>query len=345
MNSSNVKLTAYSHGAGCGCKIAPAVLSEILKGVDTPFLSPHLLVGNNTRDDAAVYQLDESTAIISTTDFFMPIVDDPVDFGAIASVNSLSDIYAMGGQPLMAIAILGWPIDKLNPEIAGQVMQGATQACSKAGIPIGGGHSIDAPEPIFGLAVTGKVHPDQLKTNTAASAGCELFITKPLGVGILSTAQKKGILEQEDFERMRSQMLQLNVAGAAFSKLNSVKSMTDVTGFGLLGHLLEMCEGSEVYAELWMDKVPLIPNLTTYIQANSLPGGTYRNFASYGEKVSPLTDYQKAILCDPQTSGGLLVAVTPEGKAEFLEVSRETGVSLDSIGVLKKEGSYRIEVK
>ena len=273
MNNSSIKLTAYSHGAGCGCKIAPAVLSKILSGVHTPLLDPNLLVGNTTRDDAAVYQLDDSTAIISTTDFFMPIVDDPADFGAIASVNSLSDIYAMGGQPIMAIAILGWPLDKLSPEIAGKVMQGATRACSEAGIPLAGGHSIDAPEPIFGLAVTGKIHPKHIKTNTGASEGCELFLTKALGVGILSTAQKKGILKEEDFEQMRSQMLQLNKAGKEFSRLDAVKSMTDVTGFGLLGHLLEMCEGSGVFAELWMDKIPLIPNLDSYIEANSLPGG------------------------------------------------------------------------
>ena len=345
MSNSSIKLTAYSHGAGCGCKIAPAVLSEILEGVDAQFSVPNLLVGNTTRDDAAVYQLDESTAIISTTDFFMPIVDDPADFGAIAAVNSLSDIYAMGGQPLMAIAILGWPLDKLSPEVAGEVMQGATRACSEAGIPLAGGHSIDAPEPMFGLAVTGKIHPNDLKTNTGATVGCELFLTKALGVGILSTAQKKGILNEVDFEAMRKQMLQLNLAGTTFSKLASVKSMTDVTGFGLLGHLLEMCEGSGVFAELWMDKVPLIPHLETYIQANSLPGGTHRNFASYGEKVSPLSDYQKAILCDPQTSGGLLVAVAPGGRAEFLETSRGLGLSLESVGQLKEKGEFRIEVK
>ncbi len=345
MDGPSIKLTAFSHGAGCGCKISPKILGDILKDVGPSFPSTQLLVGNDTRDDAAVYQLDEETAIISTTDFFMPIVDDPEDFGGIAAVNAISDVYAMGGQPLMAIAILGWPVDKLPPEVASQVVRGAQNACFQAGIPLAGGHSIDAPEPIFGLAVTGKIHPKKLKSNASAQDGCKLFLTKPLGVGILSTAQKKGKLSQADFELMRKQMLQLNSIGVPYSQLPEVKSMTDVTGFGLLGHLLEMCEGSNLSSEIWMDKIPLLPNLESYIKENSLPGGTHRNFASYGEKVSPLTAYQKAILCDPQTSGGLLVAVDPNGVGEFLELSKNEGLNLEAIGILTAADRGRITVK
>ena len=345
MEVSEIKLTKYSHGAGCGCKISPAVLGEILSQAGTALPYPELLIGNSTRDDAAVFQLDASTAIISTTDFFMPIVDDPEDFGGIAAVNAISDVYAMGGRPLMAIAILGWPIDKLAPEVAGRVIKGAQVACQEAGIPLAGGHSIDAPEPIFGLAVTGQAHPQQIKTNSGAVAGCELFLTKALGVGILSTAQKREVLLPGDFDQMRLQMLQLNSIGAAFGKLQGVLSMTDVTGFGLLGHLMEMCEGSDTYAELWMDKVPLLHNIRTYIDQDTLPGGTHRNFASYGSKVSPLTPFQKAILCDPQTSGGLLVAVEPQGEGEFLQVSQQAGLELVAIGRVKSSGDYRIEVR
>ena len=344
MDGSEVKLTKYSHGAGCGCKISPGVLGEILSQAGPTFSHPELLIGNTTRDDAAVFQVDETTAIISTTDFFMPIVDDPEDFGGIAAVNAISDVYAMGGNPLMAIAILGWPIDKLPPEVAGRVVKGAQKACQEAGIPLAGGHSIDAPEPIFGLAVTGQIHPKHIKTNAGAIEGCELFLTKALGVGILSTAQKRGVLLSEDFDKMRRQMLQLNSIGAEYGKLSGVISMTDVTGFGLLGHLMEMCEGSDVYAELWMDKIPLLPNLPSYIDQNTLPGGTHRNFTSYGEKVSPLTPFQKAILCDPQTSGGLLVAVAPEGVGEFLRVSQEAGLELAAIGRINSSGKYRVEV-
>jgi selenide,water dikinase len=333
-----VRLTEYSHGAGCGCKIAPAVLTRILSDVQ-PVLDPRVLVGNGARDDAAVYALDEERVIISTTDFFMPIVDDPADFGAIASVNAISDIYAMGGKPILAIAILGWPINTLDPEVAGQVLQGAAAACGRAGIALAGGHSIDAPEPIFGLAVTGTALRRDLRTNTQARAGCELYLTKPLGIGILTTAQKKSILREADFATARDWMLTLNDLGPELAQLGTVASFTDVTGFGLLGHLIELCEGSDLCAEIRFDAVPKLDMLPFYLDQRTLPGGTKRNFDSYGHKVTPLTDEQKAVLCDPQTSGGLLVAVDPGGREDFLRLTRARGLELVPFGVLKEAGN------
>jgi selenide,water dikinase len=253
-----VRLTEYSHGAGCGCKIAPKVLEEILKTQGSWNVYPELLVGNETKDDAAVFAMDNGRAIISTTDFFMPIVDDPYDFGAIASVNAISDVYAMGGKPLMAISILGWPINKLSSEIAAQVIEGARSICDKAGIPLAGGHSIDSKEPIFGLAVTGMVNQQQIKSNHTAVSGCELFLTKPLGIGILTTAQKNNMADPEDFQKAVDQMLVLNDVGMELSQLPGIMAMTDVTGFGLLGHLIEMCDSSRVSAEIEYSKVPVI---------------------------------------------------------------------------------------
>ncbi len=336
MPLSPIRLTEYSHGAGCGCKIAPAVLTRILQGVapQGTAADPRLLVGNGARDDAAVYALDEDRAIISTTDFFMPIVDDPGDFGGIAAVNSISDVYAMGGTPILAIAILGWPVDKLDPEVAGQVMQGAAEACKRAGITIAGGHSIDAPEPIFGLAVTGTARRSELRTNTQARVGCELYLTKPLGVGILTTAQKRGVLREADFATVREQMLTLNDIGTALARLGAVATMTDVTGFGLLGHLIEVCEGSGVRAEIRYDTVPRLASLPHYLEQRTVPGGTMRNFASYGDRVGPLTEEQRIVLCDPQTSGGLLVAVDPAGREEFIELTRARNLDLAPFGTL-----------
>ncbi len=343
------KLTQYSHGAGCGCKISPGVLSEILQG-SAAFRtdSPNLLVGNTDRDDAAVYDLGDGTAVISTTDFFMPIVDDPVDFGRIASVNAISDIYAMGGTPLVAIAILGWPIDKLPPDVAGLVMKGAQLACTEAGIPLGGGHSIDSPEPIFGLAVTGRVDIEKLKMNKTAQAGDVLFLTKPLGVGILTTAQKKGILETAHATMARDSMVQLNSIGAVLSDLEYVHAMTDVTGFGLAGHLLEMCEGSGLAAEVKTEVLPLIDEqaIKHYLEQGSVPGGTNRNFASYGDKISQLTETERNILCDPQTSGGLLIAVERAKAHEVAALLRENGMPDTPIGELrrKEEKGYVLTV-
>ena len=328
----NIRLTQYSHGAGCGCKISPKVLESILADDTTAYQDACLLVGNRTKDDAAVYDVGDGQAIISTTDFFMPIVDDPYDFGQIASVNAISDVYAMGGEPVMAIAILGWPVDKIPASVAQRVLQGSRAACARAKIALAGGHSIDAPEPIFGLAVTGRVPIAHLKRNDQATVGCHLFLTKPLGVGILTTAQKKGLVNEADLELARQSMLQLNDAGAAFGTLPYVTAMTDVTGFGLLGHLAEVCEGSGVSAVIQADQVPRLSVVDRYIAQNSLPGGTHRNWDSYGHKISNITNLQKALLCDPQTSGGLLVAVEADSSEAFVEYARTLGLELQAFG-------------
>lgn len=345
MDLSTIKLTQYSHGAGCGCKISPAILDKILH---SPIAAPpdaRLLVGNDKRDDAAVLDLGNGTALISTTDFFMPIVDDPFDFGRIASANAISDVYAMGGKPVLAIAILGWPIDKLPPEVAQKVLEGARSICAEAGITLAGGHSIDCPEPVFGLSVNGMVNIDQLKQNSTAQAGCRLYLTKALGVGILSTAQKKGILKPEDAAIALKSMVTLNKPGALFAEIEGVKAMTDVTGFGLLGHLSEMCEGSGLSAEIEFDKVPVIDSLDYYLDQQCFPGGTQRNWNSYGHKVGPLTDKQRFILADPQTSGGLLVAVTEEAADEFERLLQSHNLPSDSFGRLKEsEGTHLIQV-
>src|SRR5688572_28845249 len=295
METKTVRLTQYSHGAGCGCKISPSVLSEILQRVPRGTPDPRLLVGYETRDDAAVYAIDDKNAMISTTDFFMPIVDDAFDFGAIASVNAISDVYAMGGKPLLAIAILGWPVDKLDASVAGDVLHGARNACSRAGIPLAGGHSIDAPEPVFGLAVTGMIERSRIRSNNLAKAGDELYLTKPLGVGILTTAQKRGALRDQDMQTVRNVMLQLNDIGTELSGIPAVRSMTDVTGFGLLGHLIEMCEASGGSAEVQFEDVPRLEGFLDYIAQGCVPGGTGRNFQSYGDKVATMPAEQRVI--------------------------------------------------
>ena len=312
-----IKLTQYSHGAGCGCKISPSILDTILHTEFKKTFFSDLLVGNESRDDAAVFDLGDGTCIVSTTDFFMPIVDDPFTFGSIASVNAISDVYAMGGEPLMAIAILGWPINKIPPEVAKKVLEGSREVCRQAGIPLAGGHSIDCPEPVFGLAVTGKLKKADLKRNNTARPGDVLYLTKPLGIGIITTAQKKGIVKKPHLEVAVETMLALNVLGATFGKIPYVTALTDVTGFGLLGHLSEVCEGSGVSAQVEFDKVPKFDFLESYVQQNSTPGGTTRNWDSYGGRISGVTDYQKAILADPQTSGGLLVAVEASRASDF----------------------------
>ncbi|MEA3299015.1 MAG: selenide, water dikinase SelD [Pseudomonadota bacterium] len=339
-----IRLTQYSHGAGCGCKISPQVLDTILAGSGAQHLDPRLWVGNASKDDAAVYAIDDERGVVSTTDFFMPIVDDPFDFGRIAATNAISDIYAMGGDPLMAIAILGWPVNVLAPEVAREVIRGGRAVCDEAGIPLAGGHSIDAPEPIFGLAVTGIVERRFLKRNDTATAGCRLYLTKPLGIGILTTAEKQGKLRPGDQGVARDLMCTLNRAGAAFGKLPGVTAMTDVTGFGLLGHLVEMADGSGLTARLDASAVPRIPGIDHYLAAGCVPGGTHRNFASYGERIGPLAEPQKLLLCDPQTSGGLLVAVTPEGEQAFLASARAQGLDLAPIGELVAPGRCAVEV-
>jgi len=331
---STVKLTEYSHGAGCGCKIAPGVLEEMLKTSSAPFHDPLLLVGNETKDDAAVYDLGNGTSVISTTDFFMPIVDDPFEFGQIAATNAISDIYAMGGAPLMAIAIFGWPIKKLSSEIAAQVIEGGRHACKLAGIALAGGHSIDAPEPIFGLAVTGLVENSQIKRNSQASANCDLFLTKPLGIGILTTAEKNKCLKDEHSRIAIETMLQLNKHGAEFAKLPYVTAMTDVTGFGLMGHLAEICDGSGLHAVVDYQAVPKLPEIENYISLGCSPGGAQRNFDSYGDKLSSMSDLQRKILCDPQTSGGLLVAVEKNHSDEFIKLASTFDLDLQPLGEL-----------
>jgi selenide, water dikinase len=348
MNSEDIKLTQYSHGAGCGCKISPAILDKILHSPYKHQADPRLLVGNDTRDDAAVLDLGNGTALISTTDFFMPIVDDAYDFGRIASANAISDVYAMGGKPVLAIAILGWPIDKLSPEVAQKVLEGSRAVCAEAGITLAGGHSIDCPEPVFGLAVNGIVDIENLKQNSTAIARCKLYLTKSLGVGILTTAQKKGILKPEHSFIAPESMAMLNKIGETLGKLDYVKAMTDVTGFGLLGHLSEMCEGSNLQAVIEFDKVPKIEVLDEYLDQNSIPGGTIRNWSSYGHKLKAITERQKHILADPQTSGGLLVAVEESKTKEFEQVLKANGIpdkNIVAFGILKeKDGDFLIEV-
>ena len=334
------KLTQYSHGAGCGCKIAPKILDEILSSNLAIPDNDKLIVGNHSKDDAAVYDLGNGTALIATTDFFMPIVDDPYEFGRIASANAISDVYAMGGKPVLAIAILGWPINILPPAIAQKVIEGSRSICKEAGIPLAGGHSIDSPEPIFGLAVNGLVAIENIKQNNLAKEGDILFLTKPLGVGILTTAEKKGMLKEADTGLAAKQMMQLNKVGEELGKIKAVTAMTDVTGFGLLGHLVEMAEGSGLSALVNFDKVQLITSgLVNYIDQKCVPGGTQRNWDSYGDKIAIITEYQKAILADPQTSGGLLIAVDAKAAAEVKAILQKNSLEkfTTAIGSMVKQ--------
>jgi len=329
-----IRLTEYSHGAGCGCKISPAVLDLMLKTQLTEPLNSALLVGNSSRDDAAVYDIGNGIGIISTTDFFMPIVDDPFTFGQIAATNAISDIYAMGGKPIMAIAIFGWPINKLAPEVGQQVIEGGRKVCQDAGISLAGGHSIDAPEPIFGLAVTGMINIDHLKPNNTAKAGDYIFLTKPLGIGVLTTAQKKKKIQEEHINLAIETMCQLNKIGSELSKIKGVNAITDVTGFGLAGHLREVCEGSGLNAILDFDKIPLLSHVNEYLDMGCTPGGAGRNFESFGHVLGETTQRQREILCDPQTSGGLLVMVSDEGIEEFLNITQKNNLVLEPIGQL-----------
>ncbi|MEM6395856.1 MAG: selenide, water dikinase SelD [Bacteroidota bacterium] len=347
VSTTDIKLTEYSHGAGCGCKIAPAVLDRILGQTKVGPVDPRLLVGNGERDDAAVVDLGDGTALVSTTDFFMPIVDDPFTFGRIAATNAISDVYAMGGEPLVAIAILGWPINQIEPEIAGQVVEGGRSVCTSAGCSLAGGHSIDAPEPIFGLAVTGRVPISRLKKNGGAQAGDQLFLTKPIGVGILSTAQKKKLLKDEHAHLATEQMLRLNKIGAQLATFEGVNAMTDVTGFGLLGHLTEMCTASDTKAIVDLSKVPLIDEsvLDYYLDRGAVPGGTNRNWDSYGHKIGPLPTRAKNLLADPQTSGGLLVSVRPAEVQNIQNLLRSEGLYAEPIGkMIASDGEVLVDI-
>jgi len=325
-----VLLTQYSRGAGCGCKIAPKVLEEILQSnVVTPN-NAQLLVGNGSNDDAAVYDMGNGTALISTTDFFMPIVDDAFDFGRIAAANAISDVYAMGGNPLMAVAMLGWPVEKLPTALAQQVLDGARTICAAAGIPLAGGHSIDSTEPIFGLAVSGIVTTEHLKKNNTAQEGDLLFITKPIGVGVLSTAQKRGLLLPQHLPLMIDQMTTLNSIGAALGKINGVTAMTDVTGFGILGHLIEMAEGAGLSATLQYAQIPVCEGTREYVAQRIIPDATYRNWNSYSTK----TGFEKGVnvmeafnlLPDPQTNGGILFSVQENAVVEVQQLLKENGL-------------------
>ena len=321
------------------------MLGTILHSELEKFYDPNLLVGNETADDAAVYDLGNGTAIISTTDFFMPIVDDPFDFGRIAATNAISDIFAMGGKPIMGIAILGFPTNILPAEVAQKIVDGGRFACHQAGITLAGGHSIDSPEPIFGLAVTGVIDTEKVKRNASAKSGCKLYMTKPLGIGILTTAEKKGKLKPEHQGLATAAMCQMNSIGSQFSQVDGVTAMTDVTGFGLLGHLIEICEGSNLSAVVFADKIKTLDGVKDYIAQGCVPGGTGRNFDSYGHKIGALTEEQKAILCDPQTSGGLLVAVEPNSVQTVIEIAKDAGIDLYEVGELKPKSELDVVVE
>ena len=319
---SSIRLTTLTHGGGCGCKIAPKVLQEALAGVSGGFPHPDLLVGSATADDAAVFRLNDRQALVATTDFFMPIVDDPHDFGRIAATNAISDVYAMGATPVLALAILGMPVNTLPLEVIRRIMEGGAEVCRSAGVALAGGHSIDSPEPIYGLAVMGLTDPRHLKRNDTARAGDVLVLGKPLGVGVLSAALKKGLLDAGGYAEMLAVTTQLNTVGQHLGEFDAVHAMTDVTGFGLLGHLLEICRGSSLKARIRFDRLPVLPSALVLTPQGIGPGAIERNWASYGHEVrlSPeLPAWVQRLLCDPQTSGGLLTACAPEAAAAVLE--------------------------
>lgn len=348
--SEPIRLTQYSRGAGCGCKIAPKVLEEILKtGIHYPS-DKNLLVGNSSNDDAAVYDMGNGSALISTTDFFMPIVDDAFDFGRIASANAISDVYAMGGKPLIAVAILGWPVEKLPAALAQKVLDGARSVCAAAGIPLAGGHSIDTAEPMFGLAVSGTVDIKNLKQNNTAQVGDYIFLTKPIGVGILSTAQKRGLLKTEHEALMIDQMTALNKLGEVLGSIDTVTAMTDVTGFGLLGHLVEMAEGAGLSATLFYDRIPVVDGAKEYLSQRIVPDATYRNWNSYSSKVG----FEKGVnvmeafnlLPDPQTNGGLLFSVKEAGIEALTKILADAGLQkfLQPIGRFTERADKIVQV-
>jgi selenide,water dikinase len=328
----DIKLTQYTKGGGCGCKLAPIALSEILASHQVGKEVSQLLVGNDSRDDAAVYQIDEKNAIISTTDFFMPIVDDAFSFGEIAAANAISDVYAMGGKPIFALAVLGWPLATIPASVATQVMEGARKTCAKAGIVIAGGHSIESQDPIFGLVVNGMVTIENLKRNDTAKEGDLLLLTKPIGVGILATAQKKELITEQDLTKLLNQLTTINKVGELLGKIEGVHAMTDVTGFGLLGHLHEMMEGSELQACISYEKIPILEEARTYIAQKAIPDATSRNWNAYSKEVKFETGVNVMeafqLLPDPQTNGGLLIAVAPDAVQEVQTILKEAGIEL-----------------
>ncbi len=347
LSAGPIRLTAFSHGGGCGCKIAPGVLSEILRGTRGLPVPKELMVGIETSDDAAVYRLNDEQALIATTDFFMPIVDDPYDFGRIAATNAISDVYAMGGTPIMALALVGMPIDKLPLDVIGKILEGGESVCTAAGIPIAGGHTIDSVEPIYGLVVMGLVHPDKVKTNAGARPGDVLILGKPLGVGVLSAALKKGALDAAGYKVMITSTTQLNTPGRRLANLEAVHALTDVTGFGLLGHLLEVCRGAKMSAVLDMMNIPLLAGVERLATAGYITGASARNWMAYGEDISldaTISPMQRALLTDPQTSGGLLVACEPAAVDVVLEIFRTEGFATAAVVGRLESGPARIRV-
>jgi selenide,water dikinase len=328
LNPAQPRLTSLSHGGGCGCKIAPGVLSEILKGTSAMPIPKELLVGIETADDAAVYQLNDEQALIATTDFFMPIVDDPYDFGRIAATNAISDVYAMGGTPIMALALVGMPISVLSTETIGKILDGGRAVCAAAGIPIAGGHTIDSVEPIYGLVALGLVHPKRVKRNADARVGDRLVLGKPLGVGVLSAALKKDALSADGYAQMIANTTKLNTPGPELAAIEGVHALTDVTGFGLAGHALEMARGAGSAIRLDMARVPLLPGVRELAAQGMVTGASGRNWAAYGAEVRLADSVQavdKALLSDPQTSGGLLVACAPDVVDQVLAVFQRHG--------------------
>jgi selenide, water dikinase len=347
MSTEPIKLTSFSHGGGCGCKIAPGVLSEILKNTNGFPVPKELMVGIETADDAAVYKLNDEQALIATTDFFMPIVDDPFDFGRIAATNAISDVYAMGGTPIMALALVGMPVNKLPIDVIGKIIKGGESICNEAGIPIAGGHTIDSVEPIYGLVVLGLVHPSKVKRNADAKAGDVLVLGKPLGVGVLSAALKKGVLGDEGYKAMIDNTTKLNKPGKALSELPGVHALTDVTGFGLLGHLLELARGAKLTAKLNMSQIPLLPGVEKLAHDGFFTGASGRNWDAYGKDVllSPnITQPQHTLLTDPQTSGGLLVSCDPSSVDEVLALFHSHGFEHAAVIGEMAAGEARVQV-
>lgn len=345
---SEIRLTQLSHGGGCGCKIAPAMLESILKSIPKSAAFPNLLVGNETADDAAVYRLNDEQALVATTDFFMPIVDDPFDFGRIAATNAISDIYAMGGTPIMALAIACMPVDTLPLEDIQKILQGGASVCAAAGIPLAGGHTIDAPEPIYGLMVMGLVHPDKIKRNHTAKAGDALILCKPLGVGILGSAMKKGVLDAAGYRQLIDTTTQLNKVGIELAELAGVHAMTDVTGFGLLGHLLEVCRGAKLGASIQAGKLPVLSSAIPLARQGIGPGAIGRNLSSFGETVvfaQDVAGWQRSVLADAQTSGGLLLCVAPEAVEEVMTVLHWNGYEAAAVIGELSDGDVRVKVE
>jgi selenide, water dikinase len=340
-----IRLTEFSHGGGCGCKIAPAVLAEMLAAVPIRNLPKDLMVGTETADDAAVYRLNATQALVATTDFFTPVVDDPYDFGRIAATNAISDVYAMGARPIMALALVGMPLEKLPVSVIRKVLEGGESVCAQAGIPVAGGHSIDTLEPIYGLVALGLVHPDKVKRNSTAKPGDSLILGKPLGIGVLSAALKKGKLSEAGYAQMIEWTTKLNTPGEALSAMDSVHALTDVTGFGLAGHLLEICRGSKLSAEVSFDALPLIPEALQWAKQGVATGASGRNWTGYGHQVEfSGEDWKQKILTDPQTSGGLLVACAPSAEREVLDIFRKKGFGEARVIGKLKAGTPRLVV-